>query len=144
MQWKVIKTLRRQVRALSGRVDLNPADRRRVWQLRATQVLVRTLLAFGVTFSVCWIPDQSMYLLYNFGFDLSIASTVRQFGIILGVCNSCINPIIYTMTNQQFRKGVMVAFSGKRTARVGDATTTMQLAVISARTEGIPGHMTSP
>ncbi|XP_038066406.1 tachykinin-like peptides receptor 99D [Patiria miniata] len=135
VQLKVISMLKKQVRTLSGRFvswdqGLPPADRRKMWQLRATQTLARTLLAFVLTFAVCWFPDQFMFLLYSFGVPLSFTSTVYHFGVILAVCNSCVNPIIYTMTNQQFRKGIKMAFCKRNSGRVGDAANTSRVITV--------------
>ncbi|XP_038066407.1 allatostatin-A receptor-like [Patiria miniata] len=138
VQWKVISTLKKQVKTLTDRnaiSEMNPADRRKMWQLKATQILVRTLLAFAVTFAVCWAPNQLMFLVYNLGVPLSLATPIYHVGVILAVCNSCVNPIIYTMTNQQFRKGIKMAFRrGKRSARVGgDTLATSGMATMSTR-----------
>ncbi|XP_022098871.1 mu-type opioid receptor-like [Acanthaster planci] len=138
VQWKVISTLKKQAKALTAQtaiLDLNPTDRRKMWQLRVTQILVRTLLAFGLTFAACWAPNQFMFLLYNLGVQFSFASPVYHFGVILAVCNSCVNPIIYTMTNQQFRIGIRMAFGmEKQSAQVVDGTTaTSGMVTLSTR-----------
>ena len=91
----------------------NPLDQRKMWQLRASQTLIKTLLTFVITFAVCWAPNQVVFLGYNLGLDVDFASPVYHVGNILAVCNSCVNPIIYTMTNQPFRKGIREAFCRK-------------------------------
>ncbi|XP_071805947.1 allatostatin-A receptor-like [Asterias amurensis] len=118
-QWKVISTLKRQVQILNGRMASSPlteVDRRKMWQLRASRMLVRTLMTFVITFAMCWAPNQFMFLLYNIGVSINFASPVYHVGIILAVCNSCVNPILYTMTNKPFREGIRKAF------RVGTAS----------------------
>ncbi|XP_071808070.1 neuropeptide Y receptor type 1-like [Asterias amurensis] len=132
VQWKVISTLKRQVKMLKSQLSHNPADQRKMWQLRASQTLIRTLLIFVITFAVCWAPVQSMFLGYNFGGHLDFSSPAYHFGIILAVCNSCINPICYILTNQPFRKGIREAFRrGSNMARVEDSNTVS----VSLRTE---------
>lgn len=98
---------------------LTEVDRRKMWQLRTSRMLVRTLMTFVITFALCWAPNQSMFLLYNIGVSINFASPVYHIGIILAVCNSCVNPILYTMTNKPFREGIRKAFR-VGTARVGN------------------------
>ncbi|XP_071808093.1 somatostatin receptor type 4-like [Asterias amurensis] len=115
-QWKVILALRRQVEKLTERSAssaLNPLDQRKMWQLRASQTLIKTLLTFVITFAVCWAPNQVVFLGYSLGLDVDFASPVYHVGNILAVCNSCVNPIIYTLMNQPFRKGIREAFCRK-------------------------------
>ncbi|XP_071808096.1 neuromedin-U receptor 2-like [Asterias amurensis] len=126
-QWKVILTLKKQVRMLAGPTGsstLNPADQHKMWQLRTTQTLIKTLLTFVITFAVCWTPVQLVFLVYNFGAYVDFSSPVYHVGIILAVCNSCVNPIIYTLMNQRFRKGIREAFCPRgKSTRVGDRST---------------------
>ena len=85
-----------------------------MWQLRASQTLVKTLLACVITFGVCWMPNQVWYLLYNFGVPMAPDGPFHRLTIILAVGNSCVNPVIYTMTNKPFRKGIREVFCRQR------------------------------
>ena len=107
---------------------LNPTNQRKMWQLRASETLMKTLLTFVITFAICWAPNQ---FFYNFGIYVDFASPIYHITVILAVCNSCVNPIIYTVTNQPFRRGVREAFrKGRHSAQMGDMPTgTVSLAV---------------
>ncbi|XP_071808081.1 somatostatin receptor type 4-like [Asterias amurensis] len=116
-QWRVISTLKRQMKVLKGRMassTVNPADQRKMWQLRASQTLIRTLLTFVITFAVCWAPIQVMFLVYNFGVYVDFSSPFRHISVMLSVCNSCVNPILYTLMNKPFRKGIREALCKRR------------------------------
>ncbi|XP_033634055.1 galanin receptor type 1-like [Asterias rubens] len=116
-QLKVISSLNRQVKMLTTRtasLGVDPSDQREMWQLRASQTLVRTLLACVITFGVCWIPNQVWFLLFNFGVPMAPGGPFHLLTVILAVGNSCVNPVIYTMTNKPFRKGIRALFCKQR------------------------------
>ncbi|XP_038066405.1 somatostatin receptor type 3-like [Patiria miniata] len=133
VQWKVISTLKRQVQNLTSQITLPPADRRKMWQLRTTQTLARTLLAFVLTFAVCWAPNQAVFLFYNLGAPICTSPQLYHLSVILAVGNSCINPILYGVTNRPFRKGIRTAFlGGGRSARIGHVPTVTPSAMTQA------------
>ena len=98
---------------------------------------MRTLVVFALTFAACWAPNQLMFLLYNFGVPLSFASPIYHIGVILAVGNSCVNPVIYTVTNQPFRRGIREVFlCGKIGVRVGNGSkSTSGVVAMTARTD---------
>ncbi|XP_071793204.1 galanin receptor type 1-like [Asterias amurensis] len=127
-QVKVISKLNRQVKMLTARTatsGLNHSDQREMWQLRVSQTLVKTLLACVITFGVCWIPNQVWFLLFNFGVPMTIGGPFHLLTVILAVGNSCVNPVIYTMTNKPFRKGIRELFCKQRDSnQVADGVAT--------------------
>ncbi|XP_033627863.1 neuropeptide F receptor-like [Asterias rubens] len=140
-QLKVISTLNRQVKILTARtasMGVNPSDQRKMWQLRASQTLVKTLLACVITFGVCWIPNQVWFLLFNVGVPMTLGGPTQSLTIILAVGNSCVNPVIYTMTNKPFRKGIRELFCKKRDSNQvadGVATGTVSETVSNAQNQ---------
>ncbi|XP_071797719.1 allatostatin-A receptor-like [Asterias amurensis] len=123
-QRRVISSLRSQVMRLyvrSAFMNANLRDQREMWQLRASQTLVKTLLACVMTFAVCWAPNQIWFLLFNCGVPFKIGAPDHDITIILAVGNSCVNPVIYTMMNKPFRKGIREVFCKQRDSnQVGD------------------------
>ena len=94
-----------------------------MWQLRAAQTLVKTLLVCVISFVVCWAPNQVRFLLLNLGAPLQQGSHFQFISVILSVGNSCVNPVIYTLTNKPFRKGIRDVFCKKRDSnQVGNST----------------------
>ena len=66
------------------------------------RALLRMCAVTSITLTLCWLPTQTIYVLSPFG--------VTQFGralhladVILAMLNSCINPLIYWMTNREYR-----------------------------------------
>ena len=73
--------------------------KRRRAQQRA---LLRMCAVTSITLTLCWLPAQTMYVLSPFGIT-QIDSALRCAGGILAMFNSCINPLIYWMTNSEYR-----------------------------------------
>lgn len=70
-----------------------------------TQRTVTKMIATAsVCMILCWGPNQVFYLLSKFGF-LTLDSTVHHYLEALTFFNSCLNPAIYGVTSQTFRKG---------------------------------------
>ena len=72
---------------------------------RAQQrALLRMCVVTSITLTLCWLPAQTIYVLSAFGIT-QIGSTLQRAGGILAMFNSCINPLIYWMTNSEYRVG---------------------------------------
>ncbi|XP_038059840.1 galanin receptor 2b-like [Patiria miniata] len=120
--WKMIKSLKHQAAILDGKASRGGADKKQAWQLQVAQDLSRMLLVVVVTYAVCWLPNQVLFLAFNLGAPVSFASLPFHLSVILALCNSCINPFIYTLKNKQFREGVKVALRLKSMGAVGPAS----------------------
>ncbi|XP_071495085.1 QRFP-like peptide receptor [Diadema antillarum] len=74
-------------------------------------VLKILFLVVGV-YLISWTPTHTVYLLYN----LRVLSASYLYGPlftalnVLAFCNSCANPVIYTIRNPEFRKAIVELF----------------------------------
>lgn len=60
-----------------------------------------TLTAFIL--GVCWFPNQLYYLLFKY--DITQLDTpVHHFTVLLCMFNSCVNPLIYCISNKTYRR----------------------------------------
>ncbi|XP_022107278.1 galanin receptor type 1-like [Acanthaster planci] len=116
-QWRVISSLNQQVKQLKekrqrsdGGQEVNHAKERQMWQLRTSKELQKTLLVVIIAYVVCWTPTNVVYFAFNLGAPVNFAAPYFHFCAILSISNSCINPIIYTMKNRSFRKGIKQLF----------------------------------
>ena len=84
---------------------------------RAQQkALLRMCALTAITLTLCWLPAQTMYVLSPFGVA-QIGRTLQRAGGILAMFNSCLNPLIYWMTNSEYRLGLCEAFMNSNMKR---------------------------
>ena len=70
---------------------------------RAQQrAILRMCAVTSVTLTLCWLPAQTIYILSPFGIT-TIGSPLHRTGGIVALLNSCVNPLIYWMTNREYR-----------------------------------------
>ena len=81
-----------------------------MWQVRTSKELQKTLLFVIIAYVICWTLNSVVYLAFNLGAPVNFAAPYYQFSSILAISNSCLNPIIYIMKNQSFRKGIKELF----------------------------------
>ena len=60
--------------------------------------------------TLCWLPDQLNYILSIFKVT-SLSSPISDYFLVLALSNSCINPWIYCLANEEFRKEFRKLFS---------------------------------
>ncbi|XP_044164584.1 allatostatin-A receptor-like [Acropora millepora] len=71
--------------------------------LRLLRMCMLTTLILGV----CWFPNQLYYLLFKY--DLTQLDTpMHHFTVVLCMFNSCINPIVYCISNKTYRRYFMI------------------------------------
>ena len=71
---------------------------------RAQQkALLRMCAVTSITLTLCWLPAQTVYVLSSFDVT-KIGSALHGTCGILAMFNSCVNPLIYWMTNREYRE----------------------------------------
>ncbi|XP_069488134.1 alpha-2C adrenergic receptor [Ambystoma mexicanum] len=79
-------------------------SRRKVTQAREKRFTFVLAVVMGV-FVVCWFPFFFSYSLYSVCREAcEIPETLFKFFFWIGYCNSSLNPVIYTIFNQDFRR----------------------------------------
>ncbi|XP_072040582.1 galanin receptor 2a-like [Amphiura filiformis] len=76
--------------------------------LQARRRIIYMLLYVIISFIICWSPDQIAFLIYNLGIvppEYIYGYTYRAF-VVLAFSNSCVNPVLYAMTNKNFRRAI--------------------------------------
>ncbi|RVE75573.1 hypothetical protein OJAV_G00000060 [Oryzias javanicus] len=88
----------------SRRKRRSTVNRKRVSAAREKRFTFVLAVVMGV-FVVCWFPFFFSYSLYGICRDLcKIPDTLFKFFFWIGYCNSSLNPVIYTIFNQDFRR----------------------------------------
>ena len=100
---RTIQLLQKQANAFHGSEGKSsPAET----MLQARRRVVYMLLIVIIAFIICWSPDQVAFLGFNLGivpFEFAFGDLYRAF-IALAFSNSCLNPVIYIITNRNFRQ----------------------------------------
>ncbi|XP_075044842.1 alpha-2C adrenergic receptor [Mixophyes fleayi] len=79
-------------------------SRRKVTQAREKRFTFVLAVVMGV-FVLCWFPFFFSYCLYGICREAcAIPETLFKFFFWIGYCNSSLNPVIYTIFNQDFRR----------------------------------------
>ncbi|XP_038077131.1 uncharacterized protein LOC119744980 [Patiria miniata] len=72
---------------------------------KANKNVTKTLLVVTIFFTVCWVPADVNYILFNLGLnDNSFDSIWYQAAGSIVVVNMCINPFIYCFTYDRFQR----------------------------------------
>ncbi|XP_041483865.1 galanin receptor type 1-like [Lytechinus variegatus] len=87
----------------------NPSTR----HLIAKKRVLQTLFIVVLIFLICWGPSKTLYLAFALGIvrDSYPYSPFNRALATLGFCNSCANPIIYTVRYPEFRTAVRGLFT---------------------------------
>ncbi|KAK7161530.1 hypothetical protein R3I94_004266 [Phoxinus phoxinus] len=102
----------RKSRASSKSLDLfssrrkrrNTISRKKISQAREKRFTFVLAVVMGV-FVVCWFPFFFSYSLYGICREpCAIPEILFKFFFWIGYCNSSLNPVIYTIFNQDFRR----------------------------------------
>ncbi|XP_071486991.1 growth hormone secretagogue receptor type 1-like [Diadema antillarum] len=98
--------------------------------LVARKSVLKILFLVVAVFLISWTPTQTVYLLYNLRVlpETYLYSPLNSALVVLAFCNSCANPVIYTIRNPEFRKAIgellkSTANSTRRTALLSDKVT---------------------
>ena len=104
---RAIQLMQAQARSLSIKKG-NVKSRHMLSLLRARRRIIIMLLIVIISFIICWSPDQFAFLAFNLGLVSFqyINGNLYKFFVVLAFTNSCINPIIYTFVNKNFREAV--------------------------------------
>lgn len=79
-------------------------------QMRATRNIYYTLSYTLCLHFITWSDNQFEFLLYGYGYAIIFSSLAFQLPLLAIYMSSFINPIIYTMKYEQFRKAILSAF----------------------------------
>ncbi|XP_071490705.1 galanin receptor type 2-like [Diadema antillarum] len=80
-----------------------------------SRVITLTLTVVLIYF-ICFTPDQIAYMAFNLGLTPSyVRSPFARVLTALVTCNSCVNPIVYTLRHPQFREAVKDFFRNRST-----------------------------
>ncbi|XP_077991581.1 tachykinin-like peptides receptor 99D [Glandiceps talaboti] len=120
--YKIVSSLRQNADRLAQ--NTNPEEYGPAKSLlKARQKVVRMLILVVMAFTICWSPNQCLFLAYNFGAPVVYSSIYYSFFVLLAFSNSVVNPVIYAFKYKQFRRGFFDIFCHRCHNRIGDEST---------------------
>ncbi|XP_072047195.1 allatostatin-A receptor-like [Amphiura filiformis] len=81
---------------------------------RAKKNVTITLFLVGIFFIICWSPDSFLYLTYNINGAFYLYGTTHKVAKFLVECNMIVNPVVYCIKYDKFRKALKNMFYGSR------------------------------
>ena len=92
---------------------------------RASRRVVYMLLVVIIAFIISWTPDQIAFLGFNLGLipNKFVYGDVYRTLVVLAFTNSCYNPVIYIITNRNFRKAFYDLFQSQRRSSLSSIQT---------------------
>lgn len=77
---------------------------------RAHKNTLKTAALVSLSFVLCWSWNQVIYTMFNLGFPEDYNSPFYMFTVIAVFMNCCINPFIYSLQYEQFKKAAKQLF----------------------------------
>ena len=107
---RMISALRGSSKAFGiQKSDLSTSVPQAVHKLRLAQVnIFQTCLIMVVVFLGCWSTVESAILMYVLGMYQNLGNNHYAIGKLLSVTNSCINPYIYAIRYDDFKKQIKI------------------------------------
>ena len=87
--------------------SLSTAKKKRAQRRKKENMqVIKTLALIVILFTICLLPGQIGYLLWEFGDeeDHATMDIIFKFAIILDCFHACVNPIVYGLITEQFRR----------------------------------------
>ncbi|XP_041485995.1 D(2) dopamine receptor A-like [Lytechinus variegatus] len=83
------------------------------YHVAASRAVIKMMCIVIIAYIVCWTPNRFFLLITTlFRIQSKTSSRISQGFVVLAAVNSSINPIIYSIRYQEFRKAVKVLFAG--------------------------------
>ena len=98
---------------LTRRIDSNlqpTSSKTDTFQLARKNTL-KTFFMISVCFVVCWSCAQSLYLMYNIGYDADLNGTFFEVAILMAFFNCTINPFIYLIKYKDYQQALKHCFN---------------------------------
>ena len=102
---------------------------------RAKQKLIRMCALTAFLLTVCWFPAEMFFILKEFNV-ITLSLTFYQFTDMLAMSNSCFNPWVYFLYNQEYKRAFLSLFSVKM-RRPDNRTTTFKLGQTATKSPSV-------
>lgn len=101
-------------RSAAPQSSLSAAKKNRAQKRRKENIqVIKTLALIVILFAICLLPGQIAWLMLDFGDkqDEHIVDVIFIFSDILDCLHACVNPVVYGLLTEQFRRQYIRYFS---------------------------------
>lgn len=101
-------------RSAAPQSSLSTAKKNRAQKRRKENIqVIKTLALIVILFAICLLPGQIAWLMLDFGDkqDEHIVDVIFIFSDILDCLHACVNPVVYGLLTEQFRRQYIRYFS---------------------------------
>lgn len=101
-------------RSAAPQSSLSAAKKNRAQKRRKENIqVIKTLALIVILFAICLLPGQIAWLMLDFGDkqDEHIVDVIFIFSDILDCLHACVNPVVYGLLTEQFRREYIRYFS---------------------------------
>ncbi|XP_041485011.1 5-hydroxytryptamine receptor 2B-like [Lytechinus variegatus] len=85
------------------------------YHLAASRAVIKMMLVVIIAYVACWTPNRLLFLLTRLlRIRTEVKSQISEAFFILAAVNSSINPVIYSIRYEEFRKAVKGLFTGQK------------------------------
>ena len=91
--------------------------------------VIKTLLIVVLFFFLCFLSEETFYLLYNLGYEVDWDGVYYKFSVVMVFLNCTVNPFIYLFNYKDFQKVMKNLFCSDELQEDGQS----QLQTISTR-----------
>lgn len=147
-------------RSTLSQSSLSEAKKKKARKRRKENIqVIKTLAMIVILFAICLLPGQIAWLLFDFGREQEwkVAFVIFKFSNILDCLHACVNPIVYGLLTEQFRREYIRYFSycftcGKRQVNMAQesqlaestmntmSTATTKRKITADTVEAVPVH----
>ncbi|XP_033098169.1 somatostatin receptor type 5-like [Anneissia japonica] len=105
---RILINLRERAVPQAKTISRSNTDNTRTWLRKAQRSLIYTICFVGIAFFITVSPNKIIFFLYTACgcFEFSDIIIIYELSIILNTMNLSINPIIYTFTFYDFKRGM--------------------------------------
>lgn len=83
---------------------------------QAGRNILKTLILISICFVICWAGNQTIFLLFYFGYPTKFNGIFYNVSVYLVFANCCTNPFIYAFKYKHFQKQLAALFGRKKVA----------------------------
>ena len=120
---KMTMVLKSRIKTVDPEMEQQAGHAKDQTMARASKNIFKTLIIVTVCFTICWMPNQIIFLYYNLGYALTFTTWYYHLTIFLVYLNCCCNPIIYAAQYEQFQIGI-AKLKSRVIGRINSASST--------------------